>query len=365
MGAGARSRPRRRWSRSSTPCGRRGYAVFGLTGRGARQEDATLTNLSTLGYTGVHQRQLLHQVGRPRPHAAGATSRCVVRQPCTTVEYKANTRKHIEQDLGYDIALNVGDQWSDLQGGYADATLKLPNPTYYLPSPDIAGAPAERRLADAAGPASRCDPTARAGAARAVRASPTSTRSRPTIRTYYDATDGIADKASLALHRAARHAHRDVGTPGALQLPSYTKPKHGKQRTARSCFDADDTTLWTYDMEDAAMKFNFDPALQDVWVQDQRFPATPMMKRVVRAAERAAAASSASPAATTASAERRSRTSTSCTARTRSSRASTSRSGPAPAPSQQPSYITCKDGEVHDGRVQVADPQARRSATSA
>src|SRR6185312_25067 len=49
------------------------------------------------------------------------------------------TRKHIEQDLGYDIALNVGDQWSDLQGGYADHYLKLPNPTYYLPSPDLPG----------------------------------------------------------------------------------------------------------------------------------------------------------------------------------------------------------------------------------
>ena len=42
-------------------------------------------------------------------------------------------------------------------------------------------------------------------------------------------------------------------------------------------FDADDTTLWTYDMEDAAMHFVFDPALQDVWVQDQSFPATPSM----------------------------------------------------------------------------------------
>ena len=35
--------------------------------------------------------------------------------------------------------LNVGDQWSDLQGGYADRVLKLPNPTYYLPSPNLRG----------------------------------------------------------------------------------------------------------------------------------------------------------------------------------------------------------------------------------
>ena len=42
-------------------------------------------------------------------------------------------------------------------------------------------------------------------------------------------------------------------------------------------FDADDTTLWTYDMEVGDMHFNFNPAEQDVWVQDQRFPATPAM----------------------------------------------------------------------------------------
>jgi len=28
---------------------------------------------------------------------------------------------------------NVGDQFSDLIAGYADPTVKLPNPTYYLP----------------------------------------------------------------------------------------------------------------------------------------------------------------------------------------------------------------------------------------
>ena len=42
--------------------------------------------------------------------------------------------------------LNVGDQFSDLQGGYADKALKLPNPTYYLPSPNLPGV-REPRLA--------------------------------------------------------------------------------------------------------------------------------------------------------------------------------------------------------------------------
>ena len=34
------------------------------------------------------------------------------------------------------------------------------------------------------------------------------------------------------------------------------------------------------------MKFNFDPALQDVYVQDQRFPATPGMVKFVNKAHK-------------------------------------------------------------------------------
>jgi hypothetical protein len=48
------------------------------------------------------------------------------------VHYKTATRKHIES-LGYEIVANFGDQYSDLEGGYADKTFKLPNPTYFLP----------------------------------------------------------------------------------------------------------------------------------------------------------------------------------------------------------------------------------------
>ena len=53
---------------------------------------------------------------------------------CTTVQYKSSTRKHIETlNGGQDIVLNMGDQFSDLKGGFADRTLKLPNPMYFLP----------------------------------------------------------------------------------------------------------------------------------------------------------------------------------------------------------------------------------------
>ncbi len=265
----------------------KGYAVFGLTGRNSAQEDATLANLGTLGYTGFTNANFFTKwvAAADQPaYVSCATAKC------TTVEYKANTRKHIEQDLGYDIALNVGDQWSDLQGGYADASLKLPNPTYYLPSPDIAGAP----VGDAAmTPQTRFSmrPDGSSGRTQPGERIPNIDSVKSTIRTYYDATDGIADKSTspyiTQLDRITTNWARQVKS----SCKAATKPSKGKHHKARQhraavVFDADDTTLWTYDMEDAAMHFNFDPALQDVWVQEQKFPATPRMKRVVRAAER-------------------------------------------------------------------------------
>ena len=84
----------------------------------------------------LHRRHALHQVDA-RTNQQPAYITCATAK-CTTVEYKAGTRKHIES-LGYNIVLNVGDQWSDLKGGYADRVLKLPNPTYYLPSPNLPG----------------------------------------------------------------------------------------------------------------------------------------------------------------------------------------------------------------------------------
>lgn len=43
--------------------------------------------------------------------------------------FKANARKHIALQ-GFEIILNVGDQESDLKGGYAEVKVKLPNPFY-------------------------------------------------------------------------------------------------------------------------------------------------------------------------------------------------------------------------------------------
>ena len=52
--------------------------------------------------------------------------------PCPTIQYKSGVRAHIE-DSGYEIVGNFGDQFSDLIGGFADKTFKLPNPNYFLP----------------------------------------------------------------------------------------------------------------------------------------------------------------------------------------------------------------------------------------
>ena len=121
-----------------------GYAVFYLTGRPTGQEAATLGNLASDG-VGV-------DAGYPTPTALPDgedglfTKPAVADYPsyltaacandpngsCTTIHYKAATRAHIES-LGYDIVANFGDQLSDLEGGHADRTFKLPNPNYFLP----------------------------------------------------------------------------------------------------------------------------------------------------------------------------------------------------------------------------------------
>lgn len=50
----------------------------------------------------------------------------------SAAEFKAETRKRITEE-GYTIIANIGDQQSDLDGGYAETGWKLPNPMYYTP----------------------------------------------------------------------------------------------------------------------------------------------------------------------------------------------------------------------------------------
>lgn len=102
----------------------KGYTVFFLTGRPEAQREGTEANLEDAGYPVTTKQVYL------KDQSAAWLSSCA--PDCTTIEYKSLTRAHIE-DQGYDIVANVGDQYSDLKGGYANRTFKLPNPMYYLP----------------------------------------------------------------------------------------------------------------------------------------------------------------------------------------------------------------------------------------
>ena len=92
-----------------------GVAVFFISGRPPEQRPATEGNLRTQGY--VWTRLILLPRGA---HFASA------------VDFKAPARRMIAE-LGYTILLSMGDQQSDLDGGYAEKTFKLPNPVYFLP----------------------------------------------------------------------------------------------------------------------------------------------------------------------------------------------------------------------------------------
>lgn len=104
-----------------------GYTVFFITGRPEGQRDATVGNLAKVGYevpAGDHRLYLKNSDNPPAYLDCGTE--------CTTIEYKSQTRDHIES-LGYDIVADFGDQASDLKGGDAGRRYKMPNPMYFLP----------------------------------------------------------------------------------------------------------------------------------------------------------------------------------------------------------------------------------------
>ncbi|WP_439692073.1 HAD family acid phosphatase [Curtobacterium sp. SP.BCo] len=257
-----------------------GFTVFGLTGRNDDQKTATVQNLAKVGYTAFTQDRFFTKWTGVGASQQPSYITCATAK-CTTVEYKALTRKHIEQDLGYDITLNIGDQWSDLQGGYADRSVKLPNPTYYLPSADLPGV-SEPRLTPRTQFTMAADGSS--GAAQGGEGIPNIDSVKKTIATYYgDPGTGIADKTDSPYIREMRSIVRKQAPVVAAQCFVASK----QHRNPAIVLDADDTTLWTYDMEVADMHFVFDPALQDEWVQDERFPATPSMTSLVSVAQRA------------------------------------------------------------------------------
>jgi HAD superfamily, subfamily IIIB (Acid phosphatase) len=106
--------------------GSHGYTVFFITGRPGTQRQPTAGNLQKAGY------RVPDGTGRLFLKSATAPSYLSCGTSCTTIQYKSGTRRHIES-LGYHIVASFGDQFSDLKGGFAARTFKLPNPMYFLP----------------------------------------------------------------------------------------------------------------------------------------------------------------------------------------------------------------------------------------
>jgi predicted secreted acid phosphatase len=94
----------------------RGAAISFVTGRDETQRAATARNLAAVGYTG-YSRLIMEPPGAHYVSAA---------------DFKAPQRQEIEQE-GYTIIANMGDQPSDLDGGFSERTFLLPNPFYRIP----------------------------------------------------------------------------------------------------------------------------------------------------------------------------------------------------------------------------------------
>jgi acid phosphatase len=93
----------------------KGVAVFFISTRREDQRAATINNLRAAGYEGWAD--------------------LLLKQPddkSLAQEFKTGRRKEIE-DRGFTIIANVGDQYSDLRGGYAERGFKVPNPFYFIP----------------------------------------------------------------------------------------------------------------------------------------------------------------------------------------------------------------------------------------
>lgn len=90
-------------------------AVFFITGRHPNIRANTIMNLAAAGFTkwdGLYM--------KPEDY-----------DQQSVIPFKSGIRKTIAA-RGYDIVLNLGDQESDLKGGFSDMSFKLPNPFYFI-----------------------------------------------------------------------------------------------------------------------------------------------------------------------------------------------------------------------------------------
>lgn len=95
---------------------RRGVALALMTGRRGPDRDVTAACLEQIGMTDYRY--------------------LILRKPSeynlTGAVFKAQRRQILER-AGWQIVLSIGDQVSDMTGGYADGGFLLPNPVYFIP----------------------------------------------------------------------------------------------------------------------------------------------------------------------------------------------------------------------------------------
>ena len=95
-----------------------GAAIFFVTGQKKSFREYTIRNLRNAGYDVLGGKYLIMKPNDIHYKSSSA--------------FKSRERKKIERQ-GYRIIINLGDQWSDLNGGYAEHSFKYPNPFYYIP----------------------------------------------------------------------------------------------------------------------------------------------------------------------------------------------------------------------------------------
>ncbi|KGP64208.1 acid phosphatase [Legionella norrlandica] len=95
---------------------KQGIKIFFVTGRQESEREATRINLIKAGYTKWSGLYL-----RPSNYSLPSI-----------IPFKSKAREKIAQK-GYTIIASIGDQYSDIKGGFAKKGFKLPNPFYYLP----------------------------------------------------------------------------------------------------------------------------------------------------------------------------------------------------------------------------------------
>lgn len=92
-----------------------GFKIFFITGRNESQFLATLNNLRKAGYSTIDT----------------LICRSKEELELSAQEYKTNKRRELTEK-GYFITGSIGDQWSDVLGGYCILQIKIPNYMYLV-----------------------------------------------------------------------------------------------------------------------------------------------------------------------------------------------------------------------------------------